>query len=187
MEVPRVEGLIPVKLIGHGGCGRVFHAKDVFGKDCAIKVFDEIAIPRRLLEKMTLRLETGGWPAGVMKVISADFDATHPFWVTPLVVGAGDGADPIPRNLQSGLREHPGATSWKLVRSLARALARMHERRVAHGNLKPANIFFGDDGEVLLSDWTMGNMAGVKHFRFTDAVLYQAPEQLRHVSGYLEE
>jgi serine/threonine protein kinase len=187
MDVPRVDGLTPGKLIGRGGCGRVFHAKDSSGADCTIKVFDEIAVSRRLLEKMTLRLETGGWPAGVMKVISADFDAVHPFWVTPLVAGVEEGADPIPRNLQTWLREHPGAYSWKLVRSLARALSRMHEHRVAHGNLKPGNIFFAEDGEVLLSDWTMGNMAGVKHFRFTDAVLYQAPEQLRNPAGYLEE
>ena len=56
----------------------------------------------------------------------------------------------------------------------------MHERRVAHGNLKPGNVFFADDGEVLLSDWAMGNMPGAEQFVFTDAVLYQSPEQLRN-------
>ena len=85
------------------------------------------------------------------------------------------------------LGDHPGMGSWKLVRSLARALAGMHQRRVAHGNLKPGNVFLTDDGEALLSDWTMGNMPGVKDFQFTDAVLYQAPEQLRDPSGYLDE
>ena len=85
------------------------------------------------------------------------------------------------------LGEHPGMASWKLVRSLARALAGMHQRRVAHGNLKPGNVFLTDDGEALLSDWTMGNMPGVTDFQFTDAVLYQAPEQLRDPSGYLDE
>ena len=145
MEVPRADGLIPGKLIGHGGCGRVFQAKEDSGADCAVKVFDERAISRQLLEKMTGRLATGGWPSGVMPVMAADFKATHPFWITPLVADLGDGSDPTPRNLQNLLSEHPGTGSWKLVRSLARALARMHQRRVAHGNLKPGNVFFTAD------------------------------------------
>ncbi|MES2925019.1 MAG: hypothetical protein V4819_25915 [Verrucomicrobiota bacterium] len=187
MEVSRMDGLKPGKLIGHGGCGRVFQAKDAAGSDCAVKFFDERAISRQLLEKMTGRLGIGGWPSGVMPVIAADFKAAHPFWITPLVVAAEGGTDPTPRNLQNLLREHPGTGSWKLVRSLARALARMHQRRVAHGNLKPGNVFLAPDGEVLLSDWAMGNLPGTRHFTFTDAVLYQAPEQLRNPAGYLDE
>ena len=187
MEVPRADGLKPGKLIGHGGCGRVFQAKDAIGADCAVKFFDERTISRQLLEKMTGRLKTGGWPSGVTPVIAADFKAVHPYWLTPLMVEAGDLAEPIPRNLQFQLRQHPGTNSWSLVRSIARALARMHQRRVAHGNLKPGNVFLAADGEVLLSDWAMGNGPGARHFTFTDAVLYQAPEQLRNPSGYLEE
>ena len=177
MEAPRVDGLELGKRIGHGGCGQVYEAAE----ERVVKVFDETAISRRLLEKMTARLETGGWPSGVMPVLSRDFEAKRPFWVTPRV------ADAAPRSLQMQLADHPGLASWKLVRSLARALAEMHRRRVAHGNLKPGNVFLSDEGEALLSDWTMGNMPGVKDFQFTDAVLYQAPEQLREPSGYLEE
>ena len=44
MEVPRTDGLIPGKLIGYGGCGRVFHAQDETGADCEVKVFDDQAI-----------------------------------------------------------------------------------------------------------------------------------------------
>jgi eukaryotic-like serine/threonine-protein kinase len=63
----------------------------------------------------------------------------------------------------------------------------MHARRVVHGNVKPGNVFFSAEGEVLLSDWAMGNMPGLAQFEFTDAVLYQSPEQLCDPSGYLEE
>jgi eukaryotic-like serine/threonine-protein kinase len=187
MEVPRADGLKPGKLIGYGGCGRVFHAKDETGADRVVKVFEDRAISRHLLAKMTARLETGGWPAGVMKVIAADFESEPSFWVMPRVNGGENETEPVPRNLQSTLREHPGTDSWKLVRSLARALARMHHHRVPHGNLKPGNVFLTDDGEVILSDWTLGNMPGVRHFSFTDAVLYQSPEQLLNPAGYLEE
>lgn len=187
MDVPRVEGLIPGEPLGYGGSGRVFLAKSAEGKDCVVKVFDPVAVSLALLRKMTDRLETGGWPEGVVPVISTDYEGERPFWIAPLVADVKDGAPPVPRSLQMMLGEHPGTHSWKVVKSLAKALAHMHERRVSHGNLKPGNIFFSDDGEVLLSDWTMGNMPGVKQFQFTDAVLYQPPEQLRNPSGYLEE
>ena len=187
MEVPRVEGLKPGNPIGAGGCGWVFHATDAAGHDCAVKVFDPTAICRGLLEKMTERLESGGWPAGVMRVLSADLDNPRPLWITPLVAVINDDGERVPRSLQMGLAAHPGDDSWQVVKSLARALSRMHSRRVAHGNLKPNNIFFADDGEVLLADWAMGNMPGVPEFHFTDAVLYQPPEQLRNPSGYCEE
>ena len=187
MEAPQVDGLQPGKLMGTGGCGRVYQAKDDKGTLLAVKVFDGASVPRGILEKMTERLEIGGWPAGVMPVISATFEKGRSFWVTPLLVGSVEDGEPRPRCLQMTIGEHPGEGSWKLVRALARALSGMHERRVAHGNLKPGNVFFSDDGEPLISDWAMGNMPGLGHFNFTDAVLYQAPEQLREPGGYLEE
>ena len=187
MEVPPLQGFKPGKLIGFGGCGRVYQTQDETGAACAIKIFNEDAISRRLLAKMTERLKSGGWPTGLMPLVASDLEGKRPFWVTPLVAGLEEGADPLPRTLQTWLGEHPGTYSWKLVRSLARALANMHAHRVAHGNLKPGNVFFSDDGEVLLSDWTMGNLPGAEHFEFTDAVLYQSPEQLRNPMGYLDE
>lgn len=187
MEVPRVEGLKMDKLIGHGGCGHVYQIQDAESITRVVKIFDSAAISRRLLEKMTMRLETGGWPVGIMPVLAADFGADVPYWITPWVAVEEEGGESAPRNLQMVLNEHPGPDSWKLVKSLARAIGRMHERRVPHANLKPGNIFFSDDGEVILSDWAMGNIPGVEQFHFTDAVLYQPPEQLRNPGGYLDE
>lgn len=185
--MPQVDGIQAGKLIGGGGCARVYRAMDESGVAMAAKVFEATGISRSLLQRMTERLETGGWPEGVMPVVSATFKEGHTWWVTPLLADVREDGVLVPRTLQMSIDTHPGEGSWKLVRSLARALAAMHERRVAHGNLKPGNVFLGDDGEPLVSDWAMGNMPGVKHFHFTDAVLYQPPEQLRNSAGYLEE
>jgi len=186
MEAPQVDGLQAGKLIGSGGCGRVYQATNENGVALAVKVFDTTGISRGILETMTERLEAGGWPDGVLPVISATFREGRSFWVMPLLADTKE-EKIVPRSLQMTIDAHPGEGSWKLVRSLAKTLSAMHERRVAHGNLKPGNVFSGDDGEPLLSDWAMGNMPGVKHFNFTDAVLYQPPEQLREPHGYLEE
>lgn len=187
MEVPVMDGLEPDQLIGHGGCGYVYRLGQAKGPEKVLKIFDETTISRNLLEKMTLRLETGGWPSGVMPIHASDFGSEPPYWITPLVGTVGADGKVVPSCLQMSLGSHPGTYSWKLVKSLAKALAGMHERRVAHGNIKPGNIFIGDNGDVLLADWTMGNMPGAGHVNFTDAVLYQPPEQLRNPSGYLEE
>ncbi len=188
MDAPRVAGLKQGKKVGHGGCGRVYHATDGKGTDCAVKVFTPDTICRRLLEKMTARLGEGGWPDGVMPVFSADFTADLPFWIVPLIADVdGDSGTISPRNLQIALGEHPGPESWTLVMAIASALAGMHQRRVPHGNLKPGNVFLTETGGILLSDWTLGNMPDTRDFKFTDAVLYQPAEQLRKPSGYLDE
>ena len=187
METPRVDGLKVGNLLGYGGCGRVYRAEDESGGQLALKLFDDPSINRPLLEQMTLRLEAGGWPAGVLRVMAADFGTTMPCHVTRLVADLDEKDRPVPRSLQYRLDEHPGLESWKVVKGMARALAGMHARKVVHGNLKPGNVFIDDEGNVLLSDWTLGNMPGVREFHFTDAVLYQAPEQLRDASGYSGE
>lgn len=187
MESPQVDELKEHRLIGHGGCGRNYHAREEGAGDLVVKVFENSAISRPLLQKMTERLSVGGWPQGVMPLMAFEFGGEGAFWITPLV-GEVDATGAItPQNLQFRLDEHPGLDSWNLVKSLAAALARMHERQVAHGNLKPENVFLSEDSGVLLSDWAMGNMPGVTNFVFTDAILYQPPEQLRDNAGYLDE
>jgi tetratricopeptide (TPR) repeat protein len=187
METPRVDGLKVLELIGYGGCGRVYRAEDENGTPLSLKIFHESAVSRVLLGRMSLRLEAGGWPKGVLPVIAADFSEIPAIRVSPITVDVTAKGHHIPRSLQHRLDDHPGLDSWKLVKSLARALGGMHERRVAHGNLKPGNVLFDENQEVCLTDWALGNMPGVEEFQFTDAVLYQAPEQLRQPSGYLEE
>ncbi len=187
MDSPQVDDNKQHRLIGHGGCGQNYQVNEDFIGDGVLKVFKEAAISRKLLQKMTERLSEGGWPAGVMPLISQEFTTESAFWITPLVGEVAADGGTLSRNLQTRLDEHPGLDSWALVKSLAVALASMHERRVAHGNLKPGNVFFSEDSAVLLSDWALGNMPGVAKFQFTDAVLYQSPEQLKDPAGYLEE
>lgn len=187
METPRVDGLKVLELIGFGGCGRVYRAEDEEGTPVVLKIFDEAAVSRELLQKMTLRLEAGSWPEGVLPVLSAEFGEMPAIRVSPLLADTGEDGVPMPRSLQHRLDEHPGLESWKLVKSIGKALAAMHSHRVPHGNLKPGNVMFDENGDVRLTDWTLGNMPGVQQFHFTDAVLYQPPEQLKNPAGYLDE
>ncbi len=190
MKLPKMNGLEVLGLIGAGESGRVFGAKDDDGKVWAVKVFDGMAINRGLLARMTARLEEGGWPEGVVELESADFEGRPACWVMPVFAEAGyDGDAPVWKvnSLQHLMDSHPGENTWEVVKEIGRALAGMHARRVAHGNLKPGNVFFDESGRVRIGDWAVGNMPGITHFDYTDALLYQSPEQLLDANGYFEE
>jgi hypothetical protein len=187
METPPIPDFIFERSLGFGECGEVFAAKDARGNPVAIKVFNGLAISRAILKSATSRLAHGGWPDGVMPLVASDFDHRPAYWVTPLVADTKQGGGVVPRSLQHQIDAHPGADTLPAIRAIAAALAAMHRRRVAHANLKPGNIFLDESGGVLLADWAQGNMPGISSIRFTDAVLYQPPEQLRAPDGYLQE
>lgn len=190
MKLPEMNGLEVLGLVGSGECGRVYASEDDNGNIWAVKVFEGMGVNRGLLSRMVARLEEGGWPEGVAEVQSADLDGRPACWILPLFAdrkGEGDEMKWVPNTLQHSLLEHPGERSWSLVREIGEALAAMHRKRVAHGNLKPGNVFFDEVGRVKLTDWTLGNMPGIAHLDFTDALLYQPPEQLVDPGGYFEE
>lgn len=183
METPRIDGLRVKLTVGSGVSGTVYWAEDESGTPLAVKVYQGMSINRQLLTKATYRLEHGGWPKGVMPVISATFDGRPALRVT----AAYTDDNGQPSSLQHRLSAYPAVDSWDLVRELAQAMAAMHNRQVSHGNLKPGNVFFAESGELLLTDWAVGQMPGISHLEYTDAFLYQAPEQLLYPEGYLDE
>ena len=188
MSLHEIKELKVGRLIGDGECGRVYAARTRDGEDVALKVFHGMAISRRALQASVERLAAGGWPDGVMRVLESDYHHRPAYQLTPM---AGEipegGGDVAPRSLQHQIDAHPGADTWAVVRGIAEALAAMHHKRVAHANLKPGNVFFNESGDVLLADWALGNMPGVGRLRFTDALLYQSPAQLRSPDGYLHD
>lgn len=186
MRLPDVRELEVLGLVGAGACGRVYRARDLAGERLAVKIFVETAVNRDLLEEAGRRLEEGGWPEGALVELSADYRGKQILRVTRLYEDEGE-SGPVPRSLQHRLEKFPGEDSWPLVQEILKALAALHERQVAHGNLKPGNVFFDDGGRVVLTDWALGNMPGVASLEYTDAVLYQSPDQLREPEGYLRE
>lgn len=187
MQTPRIEGLKILDLVGSGPCGNVYAAKDESGTPLAVKLFQGMAINRPLLAKATAKLEAAGWPSGVMPIISADFDARPALWVMPWFADSGKDDHQLPRSLQNRIADFPGDRSWPIVLELSKVMATFHDLQVAHGNLKPGNVFFDDIERVIVTDWALGNMPGVSHADYTDAYLYQPPEQLRQPEGLLDE
>ena len=190
MSLPEVEGLKTLGVIGWGECGQVYAACDGQGNLKTVKVFESLAINRNILSKSVARLREGGWPEGVAELESSAMSARPAYWVAPFFgeqEGEGESAKWHPRSLQHELDFKYGESRWEMVKELAGALGGMHARRVAHGNLKPGNVFFTAQGELRLVDWALGNMPGISSINYTDALLYQSPEQLNDPSGLHDE
>ncbi len=184
MQPPEVNSLQVFGPVGVGACGRVYRARDASGEMVAVKVLEPAAVNRALLEEAAFRLEDPGWPAGILPERAADYRGEQLIRITKFL-GDQTGEDWTPRSLQHRLARFPGEDSWTVVLEILRSLAALHERQVAHGNLKPGNVFFDNDNKAVLTDWALGNMPGIAHLEYTDAVLYQPPDQLRNPDGYL--
>ena len=188
MKLMELNDLELVGLIGSGQSGKVYLAQDKQGGKFAVKVFEGMSIHRALLTKALGRLEEGSWPEGVLRPEKMDLNERPAFAVMPYL-GDEELVDGKRRlwNLQHRLEVHPGDDTWNLIRDIADALAEMHRKRVVHGNLKPGNVFFDESGKMQLVDWMLGNIPEVTRIGFSDALLYQSPEQLMDAGGYYEE
>ena len=190
MSLPEIPGYRIETLIGKGACGTVYTARHDSGNEVAVKLLNPKSVNAELLANRVNRLYSASPPKATVPLIA------HSLEKEPYLLIGGLMADRmpqgvaerfIPRTLQLQLNDYIGNRgSWMLIRRLAQVLADFHRRRVAHGNLKPGNIFLDSDNGVLLSDYAQGLMPGLEELAYTDALLYAPPEQLLNPDGYLE-
>jgi eukaryotic-like serine/threonine-protein kinase len=157
LEWPEVPGqrYQTIELIGQGGMGAVFLARDgVLGRDVALKVLrpecsDEgLATRLRREARVLARLEH----PGIVPVHDAGTLADgRVFYVMKLVRGE--------RLDRFAMR----ATASEVLRVLLRVVETVgfaHAHGVVHRDLKPANIMIGSFGEVLVLDWGIARVSG---------------------------
>lgn len=181
------------RLLGAGGMGAVYRAKDLlseqFGEpdpyvalkilseefaespDASALLYSEFALTRRLRHNNVLRLHT----------FEVDTNCQRAFITMELMRGL---------TLDKLLCERPLGLPWRELRdialSLLDALAYSHARGVLHGDMKPSNVMLSEEG-VRLFDFGLGQaeegvMPGLPHLsreRFNAWTPgYAAPELL---------
>jgi len=180
-----------VTLIGAGGMGEVYRARDTrLGRDVAMKVLPAGVSrdPDRLR-----RFEQEARAASLLN---------HPNIIVLFDVGTADDTPYVVGELLDGetLREKlragplPVRKAVEYTRQIAQGLAAAHAKGIIHRDLKPENVFVTRDGVVKLLDFglaklkpdlapggetTIAGAIGTTPGLLLGTVGYMAPEQLR--------
>ena len=174
------------KLIGAGGMGEVYQARDErLARDVAIKVLPPYLTshPERLR-----RFEQEARAAAALN---------HPNIVAVYQMGIYEGAPYLVSELLEGgtLREHiqrgpmPQRRTVEYAVQIARGLTAAHNKGIVHRDLKPENVFVMKDGHVKILDFGLAKLTSsdtpVPDGHATEAGLamgtvgYMSPEQVR--------
>ena len=144
-----------IEKIGEGGMGVVYRAHDErLRRDVALKI-----LPPDLTANEGRRLR-------FLREARTAAAVTHPNIVTVYDVGEVDGVVFIAMEVVEGrtLRAHLGGRALpvretlRLAVEMAEGLARAHQGRVVHRDLKPDNVIVGADGHVKMLDFGLARL-----------------------------
>ena len=146
----RIGGYEIVALLGAGGMGEVYRARDLrLGRDVAIKVLSpQIAADADALqrfEREARALASLNHP-NIGAIYGVDGNAAQPALVLELVDGETL-ADRIARGAV------PAGEAIEYARQIADALDVAHEAGIVHRDLKPGNIKITEDGRIKVLDF----------------------------------
>ena len=162
------------RLIGEGGMGRVYLARDTaLGRSVALKLIKSERLGGGAFEKFLDEARTTA-------------QLSHPHIVVVYDVGVHDGLPYLALEHLEGeslsdriLREAPSVDeTLRILQSIARALDHAHAERVWHCDLKPSNVVLPSDGRVRVVDFGLALSGGVDGRRGAAGTPdYMAPEQ----------
>jgi serine/threonine protein kinase/tetratricopeptide (TPR) repeat protein len=144
-----------VALIGAGGMGEVYRARDTrLGRDVAIKVLpaEFASDPDRLrrFEQEARAVAALSHP-NILALYDVGTHEGAPYLVTELLEGEslrerlGSGAVPVRKAVELGVQ-------------IAQGLAAAHEKGIIHRDLKPGNVFVTRDGHVKILDFGIAKL-----------------------------
>jgi tetratricopeptide (TPR) repeat protein len=151
---PAVPGYELDELIGRGGMGDVYRARDLeLDREVAVKILQEhypadSPTAARFLEeaKITGQLQHPGVPA-VYRV--AALPDGRPFLAMKLIKGC---------TLDTLLKAGSAVNHLAIMEAVAQAVGYAHAHGVVHRDLKPQNVMVGAFGEVQVMDWGLAKV-----------------------------
>ena len=154
-----------VSLLGSGGMGEVYRARDPrLGRDVAVKVLPTAfsADPDRLrrFEQEARAAAALNHPA-ILAVHDIGTEAGAPYIVSELLEGETI-RERLNRGFTSGSSAEPGGLAIRkavdYAIQIARGLSAAHEKGIVHRDLKPENLFITADGRVKILDFGLAKL-----------------------------
>ena len=135
-----------IRQLGQGTFGQVLEVHDhTLGTVCALKLLDgSIGVAGPWAESQILRGLRGEY---ILPILNADLVAGSRYVVTEVMTG-GTVDDHIVPNVGMPVGQ---AVRW--AREACHGIARVHDSGLIHGDIKPANLFLDNRGEVLVGDF----------------------------------
>ncbi len=170
-KAPLIGEYTLVREIARGGMGQIYFAEDPqLRRQVAVKVssISEGGEDPRFSKEAEILAHLAH--PNIVPIYNIGVDAqSRPFYAMKLVKG---------RTLQEVLnawrdgdavevKEYPRATLLTIFRKVCDAMAFAHAKGVLHRDLKPENIMVGEYGEVLVMDWGLAKVLGVKDDVYT--------------------
>ncbi len=169
-----------IELIGEGGMGRVYKARDLeLDREIALKIIrgessgdpsvlkrfkQELLLARRITHKNVVRIYDLGEARGIK------------FFTMELIDG---------ESLKDVIRKEgsiPVETVREMLPPMLSALAEAHEQEVIHRDLKPQNIMVSRDGMPHIMDFGIARASDTSTMTTTGSILgtpdYMSPEQV---------
>jgi serine/threonine protein kinase len=176
MAQARLGAYVLTHRAGQGAMGVVFHATDeMLARSVAIKILYLDPVHERE-QYETLLAEARAAAAlshpRIVAVHAFGQDGGRPYLVMEWVPGGS-----LAERIADG-RALPEVEALRVATSAFRGLEQCHQRGMIHGDIKPGNLLFDEEGEVKLADF------GISHFRtqpredqLKGTPLYVAPEK----------
>jgi WD40 repeat protein len=121
----------------------------------------------------------------IVQVYDFDVEDQHYYMVMELVGGPPLKAELKARNHKN--RPFTLAETVQIFTALSSAIDYAHARNMVHHDLKPGNIMFTAEGEVVLTDFGLARIVGAVHHTETSSVYgtpaYMSPEQAQGERG----
>jgi len=180
---PVVPGYELVELLGRGGMGEVWRARQAsLNRQVAVKILPaKFAADREFVarfEKEATALAALSHP-NIVQIIDRGQAGTHYYFAMELVAGVNL------REMLTG-RRLSSRDALRIVVQIARAIDYAHEQKVIHRDLKPENVLVDPRGHVKIADFGLAGMKdSEKNIALTatavamGTVNYMAPEQRR--------
>ena len=182
-----------VELIGAGGMGEVYKARDTeLGRDVAVKVIStKIAPKQKSIDRFEREAKTVAQLShpNILDIHDFGRDGEHVFAVTELL----EGSDLRERTRNKRL---PLSKTLEIGIAVANGLAAAHSKGIVHRDIKPENVFVTSTGQVKILDFGIAGLkddAAITDFADPEAktesltgtgvvvgtVGYMSPEQVR--------